>query len=216
MDLRFDMKFNKIEKETIKAIVKYKNKAGSLADTLSKSNVLKKRGLAIVRKDDGSYYLFFRRSKYEDYDSQKVKGFLAGLSSLIEKLNEDRLLIFFSSSINTPLVIGKENVKWHQFDVMSVDNGKEYILLKNICIDWIDKNRQSLYWWEECTEMVKPIEQYLNSDYQLSQDLVELVENNFMSEEEIRFKKQQKATWISIGIAIIIGLASIIISIVKD
>ena len=42
-----------------------------------------------------------------------------------------------------------------------------------------------------------------------NQELLQLYSNGFLSEDEIRFKKQQKATWVSIFIAGLIGLGGI-------
>jgi hypothetical protein len=47
--------------------------------------------------------------------------------------------------------------------------------------------------------------------FSVSQELRELVKHNFKSEEEVRFIKQQRLTWISIATAIAIGLLGIIL-----
>ena len=46
--------------------------------------------------------------------------------------------------------------------------------------------------------------------FSISQELKDLVKNDFKTEEEIRFRKQQVLTWISIVLATIIGLLGII------
>ncbi len=200
------MRFSKTEKKIIKAIVKYRDKSESLADMFNKSHLLEKNGWNIVVMDDDTYYLFYRNDQYTDEDEQKVQGLLAELMSLLDKLYRERLLIAFPSSHNRPLVIGKENVKHHQIDVRMVDDGKEFIIVRRFGFGWYDKSRESLYYWDECTEIVKPLERQLFSAYHVSQDLIDLVENDFKSEEEIRFRKQQCATWVSIAVALLIGL----------
>jgi hypothetical protein len=45
--------------------------------------------------------------------------------------------------------------------------------------------------------------------FSVSQELRELVKHNFKSEEEVRFVKQQRLTWISIVVALLIGLLGI-------
>ena len=45
----------------------------------------------------------------------------------------------------------------------------------------------------------------------VSQELIDLVKNNFKSEDEIRYRNQQIATWISIILATIIGLLGIMV-----
>jgi hypothetical protein len=209
------MTFQKQEKKFIKAIVKYGDHAESLADAINKSHILEKRGWNIVLGDDGRSYLFFRQDKYDIEEEQKVRGFLAELLALLDKLYSERLLVAFPSSHNRPLVIGKENVTRYRIDTNTVDNGKEYIVLSQMGFGWYGKNKESLYWWDECTEMVRPFERVLFSAYHVSQDLIELTKNDFKSEEQIRFEKQQRLTWISIAVAGVVGVFSLILSVIS-
>ena len=55
-----------------------------------------------------------------------------------------------------------------------------------------------------------PMTKYLTPWFSVSQELMELVTNDFKTEEDIRFEKQQKLTWISIVVATIIGLLGVI------
>ena len=203
------MTFKKSEKEFIKALVKYSDEAESLADAINKSHLLEKQGWNIVVGDDRKYYLFFRKDFYSYEDEQKVRGYLAELLAFLKKLYRERLLIDFPSSHNRPLVIGRENVTRFRLDRNAVDNGKEIIVLSQFHFGWYDRSGNSLYDWDDCTEMVFPIENQLFSAYHVSEDLKELVKNNFKTEDDIRFKKQQWLTWISIAVAIIIGLLGI-------
>jgi hypothetical protein len=59
-----------------------------------------------------------------------------------------------------------------------------------------------------------PLAQFFNCAYSVSQELKDLVKHNFKTEEERRFSKQQRLTWISIIIASIIGLSSLIVGVV--
>lgn len=199
------MRFSKTEKKIIKAIVNYRDKAESLADMFNKSHLLEKNGWNIVVVDNVSYYLFYRIDQYGE-DGQKAYGLLAEMLALLDKLYRERLLVAFPSSHNRPLVIGKENVKYGQMDTRSVDDGKEFIVLSQYGFGWYNKDKESLYYWDECTDMVKPHERQLFSAYHVSQDLIDLVHNDFKSEEDIRFRKQQWLTWISILVALFIGL----------
>ncbi len=203
------MTFKKSEKEFIKALVKYSDEAESLADAINKSHLLEKRGWNIVVGDDGKYFLFYRQDLYSYEDEQKVRGYLAELLAILEELYNERLLIAFPSTHNRPLVIGRENVTRCHLETRSVDNGKEFISFSRIHFGWYDRSGNPLYCWDECTEMVRPLEKLLFSAYHASEDLKELVKNNFKSEEDIRFVKQQWLTWISIAVAIIIGLLGI-------
>ena len=206
------MTFTKAEKEIIKAIVKYGGEEGSLADAINRSHILEKRGWNIVVGDDNEYYLFYRNDRYNYEDEQMLRGYLAELLALLDKLYIERLLVAFPFSGNRPLVIGKENVTRYRFDINSVDNGREYIVLTKFGFGWYAKNKEPLYCWDKCTDMVRPLENQLFSAYHVSQDLRELVKHNFRTEEECRFRKQQLATWISIFVAIIIGLLGLFVS----
>ncbi len=57
-----------------------------------------------------------------------------------------------------------------------------------------------------------------NCDKQIvvSYDLVELVKDNFISKDELRFRKQQKITWISIIVSFLIGLSGIIMNLLPS
>lgn len=209
------MAYKSSEKEFIKAIVKYSDDAESLADAINKSHLLEKHGWNIVVSDDRKYYLFYRRDKYDYEDEQKVRGYLAEFLTLLNKLYGERLLIAFPSSQNNPLVIGKEDVTRYRIDINTVDNGNEFIVLSQMGFGWYDKNKQLLYNWDECTQMVTPLEKQLFSAYHVSQELKDLVKNGFRTEEEIRFAKQQQLTWISIGVTAIIGIAGLAIAIVS-
>ena len=207
------MILNKADKEFIKAVVKCHDDAESLADAINKSHLLEKRGWNIVVCDDRKYYLFYREDKYDCEDEQKVRGFLAELLAILDKLYSERLLVAFPSSYTNPLVIGKKNVTRYRIDINKVDNGKEYINLSQLGFGWYaTKNNESLYNWCECTDMIRPYEKLFFSAYHVTQDLKELVKNDFKSVEEIRFQKQQLLTWISIAVALIIGLLGIFIN----
>ena len=57
------MNFKKTDKEIIKAIVKYSGEVKSLVDVLNKSQILEKRGIAIVPCGQPSY-IFLRKEKF--------------------------------------------------------------------------------------------------------------------------------------------------------
>lgn len=47
-------------------------------------------------------------------------------------------------------------------------------------------------------------------------DLVDLVKDDFISKDELRFKKQQKATWVSIIISLLLGLSGIFMNLLQS
>lgn len=59
------------------------------------------------------------------------------------------------------------------------------------------------------------VQNRFNYEAVATEDLVELVKNNFDSVEDRRFKKSMVASWTAIAVAIITSLASLIISIIK-
>ena len=61
-----------------------------------------------------------------------------------------------------------------------------------------------------------PMAKTLTSWFTVSQELKDLVKNNFKSEEDIRFRKQQKLTWVSIIFATIVGLLGIMYDVWKN
>lgn len=203
------MTFTKAEKEIIRAIVKYGGKEGSLADAINKSHILEKHGWNILVGDDNRYHLFYRADRYSYDDEQEVRGYLAELLALLNKLYNERLLIAYPSSGNAPLVIGKENVKRYSPQFHLVDFGKERIVPSGMFFGWYDMNKQPLYNWTDCTEMIRPLQTQIFSAYHVSQDLRELVKHDFKTEEEVRFGKQQKLMWVSIFVAIFLGLLGI-------
>ena len=203
------MRFTKREREIIRAIVDYKDEAESLADMFNKSHLLEEQGWAIVASEGQKYHLFYSYDQYDYEDEQKVRGFLAELLALLEKLYKERLLVAFPSSHNRPPVIGREKVKRIRPDVNSVNNGEEHIVLSQYGFGWYNKEQKTLYSWCDCTQMVHPFENIFFSAYYVSQDLVNLVKNRFRTEEDIRFRKQQIATWVSIAVAFTIGLLSL-------
>ena len=88
-----------------------------------------------------------------------------------------------------------------------------YFRKKNM-FNWINSNHQQIYSPVTCSENVFPIGKTIYTWFTVSQELKDLVENNFKTEEDIRFKNQQIWTWISLGVATLIGLASLIIGVI--
>ena len=56
------MNFKKTEKEIIKAIVKYGGEVKSLVDVLNRSQLLEKRGIAIVPQNSLINYIFLHKT----------------------------------------------------------------------------------------------------------------------------------------------------------
>lgn len=199
------MNFKKTEKEIIKAIVKYGGEVKSLVDVLNESQILEKRGIAIVPENSSINYIFLHKDKHDDEGREGV-GYVMELLSLLETLIEKKLIVIVPFKDSPSPVIGKRNSQKQAPELISIDNGKESINLGYRNVNWCDSSGRQIYWTIHCAEKVIPINKNLISWFTISQELKDLVKNNFKTEEEIRFRKQQILTWVSIFIAFIIGL----------
>ena len=94
---------------------------------------------------------------------------------------------------------------------ISIDEGKEFITLSERNVNWLNAKGDQIAWPKYCSDKALPMSELLTPWFTVSQELKDLVKNNFKSEEDIRFEKQQDLTWISIAAATIIGLLGIIL-----
>lgn len=99
---------------------------------------------------------------------------------------------------------------WLRPEVMSV-NGNQLVTLTYRNENWLDSFGNQLYWPCKYTEQELPIGNLFHCAFSVSEELRELVKNNFRSEDEIRFRKQQYLTWVSIIVATLIGILGIIL-----
>lgn len=202
----YEMKFKKTEKEIIKTIVKYGGDVKSLADVINKSHLLEKRGIAII--PDNRNLIYLKKTMYQDWDDKEAFGYIADMVSLISYLVDNRLLITIPFRDSQPLVIGKEKAEWGRRDVIVINDGEGYIIADQDFFNWYENNQQA-YWPCTCSEEFMPISKTLTSWFSVSQELKDLVKHNFKTEEERRFVKQQLLMWVSILVALLIGLLGI-------
>lgn len=203
------MVFKKTEKEIIKTIVKFDGEVKSLAEVINKSGLLEKRGITIAT-DGRKSTIFISKNKYNDEDKEPI-GYVAEMISLINMLVERRYIITIPFEASPELIIGRKTSRWHKPGWIIVDE-KEYVDEK--LFNWIDSKGEQIYWPITCQENAFPVGKTIYSWFTVSQELKELVANNFKTEDQIRFEKQQWLTWISIIVATIIGLASLIIGVI--
>ena len=196
------MTFKKSEKEIIKARVKYGGEVKSLAEVINKSQLLEKRGIAII--PDTINRVFFKKTKYKE-DDKEPWGFICEFVSLINYLIDNRLIVIIPFNEFTSLVLGKEKSEWGKNRMIIINDGEGYISPQNDYFDWFENGEQA-YWPGHCSESLVSISKTLNSWFTVSQELRDLVKNNFKSVEERRFYKQQWATWVSIIVAILIAI----------
>lgn len=204
------MKFSKEEQEIIKAFVDYENISENIADAFNISGLLEKRGIAIVDADDTTL-VFFRMDMHPNFFPNAKYPYIPLLLNLIEKLVQNGSIICGDSVYTNPLVIGARYSRWEKLNTLAVNN-TEVIILKGPYKGWYDKtNKQMVYWeWNEYGFQLKRVCHYLHSNYSVSEELKELVKNDFKTDEEIRFAKQQRITWISIIVAALLGILGII------
>ena len=202
------MTYKKTEKEIIKAIVQYDGKAKSLAEVLNKSKLLEKRGIGIVQYG-GNNIIFLDKDRYDDWEDTEGMGYVAELLSLIDTLIKQKYLVMIPFCTDDTLVIGAEESKWSRPDVIVV-NGIEQICVAERYENWLDAKGEPKYWPHVFSERELPIGNTFNMAFSVSQELRELVKHRFRSEDEVRFRKQQWLTWISIAVATTIGILGII------
>ena len=195
-------KFKNTEKEIIKTIVKYGGDVKSLADVINKSHLLENRGSAIIPNNRNLIYL--KKTKYDDWDDKEAFGYLADFVSLITYLIDNRLIVTIPFRESIPLVIGKEKSEYGRNGIV-INDGEGFITEDQEFFNWYENNQQA-YWPCTVSEEYMPISKTLTSWFSVSQELKDLVKHNFKTEEERRFTKQQWATWISIGVAILIAI----------
>ena len=144
-------------------------------------------------------------------DEKRGLGYVVEIVSLIQLLIEKRLIVIIPYRYRPSLVIGKPNASWYKPEVISIDNGNEFITLGYRNVNWLNAEGKQIAWTKYCSDDEIPMTKLITPWFTVSQELKDLVENDFKTEEEIRFRKQQVLTWISIVLATIIGLLGILI-----
>ena len=205
------MTFKKTEKEIIKAIVKFGEKENSMAKVLNESKLLEKRGIVIAFASSRNY-VFFDKKKY-DWEDAKAISYISELISLLKYLIANRLITILPINIRELHVVGRLHSKLSRPGYIEVDDA--ILEVDSNMGNWIDKVTNQQTYWPNCyTEKELPISAFFECWFSVSQELKDLVENDFLTEEQLCFKKQQRLTWISIIVASIIGIASIIMNVI--
>lgn len=199
------MTFKKSEKEIIKTIVKYGGEDDkSLAEVLNESKLLEKKGIAIISQSS-RYYVFLNKKHYDYEDSNMALGYIAEIMSLISMLIENRLIVPISFANSFTYEIGVDGFRAIKPDLYTTKAG-EIICLADRNVNWLDVNNQQKCWPFSFSEKEMPMNHFFRFPFSISQELKEMVKNNFKSVEERRFYKQQWATWVSIIVAILIAI----------
>jgi hypothetical protein len=205
------MTFKKTEKEIIKAIVKYGEKEHSMAKVLNKSKLLENRGLVIAFVS-GRSYVFSDKQKYE-WEDAKAISYISELISLLKYLIANRLITILPINLREVHAVGRQHSKPYRPGYIEVDDA--ILEVDSNMGNWIDKATNGQTYWPSCySDKELPISAYLECFFSVSQELKDLVKSDFKTEEQIRFEKQQRLTWISIAVAGAVGLLSLIISVI--
>ena len=205
------MTFKKTEKEIIKAIVKYGEKEHSMAKVLNKSKLLENRGLVIAFAS-GRSYVFSDKQKYE-WEDAKAISYISELISLLKYLIANRLITILPINLREVHAVGRQHSKPYRPGYIEVDDA--ILEVDSNMGNWIDKATNDQTYWPSCySDKELPISAYLESFFSVSQELKDLVKSDFKTEEQIRFEKQQRLTWISIAVAGAVGLLSLIIGVI--
>lgn len=205
------MTFKKSEKDIIKAIVKYGGEVKSLAKIINKSQLLESRGIVIAFAS-GRNYVFLDKNKYE-WDDKRALGYVYEFISLLQYLADNRLISFHGNNDSGTIVLGRKQAKWVKPNYIAVEDA--LLEVEGNMGNWYDVNNRQTYWPNCYLEQELPIARYLDCWLSVSQELKDLVKNNFKTEEQIRFDKQQRLTWISIAVAGGVGVLSLVISIIS-
>lgn len=204
------MTFKETEQEIIKAIVKYGGEVKSLAQVINKGQLLEKKGI-VIAFSSGRNYVFLDRDKYEWHDN-KALAYITEFINLIQYLADNHYITLLNDNSRGAHVIGRKESKWIRPGWIAVEDA--IIDVESDMGNWYDANNQQTYWPSCYSEQELPITRYLDCWFSVNEKLIELVNNEFESEEKIRFDKQQRLMWVSIFVSGFIGLVGLIVAII--
>jgi len=209
--------FNKREKEIIKKLAKV-----DLANTNFFSYFLQtnyftkesKKALFVLTKQQ-IILLYLEKELFNDMNRRKEElGKLYELLSLIIYLKESRYITIYPNPevIKSDLLVMRED-----FDSIS-EEGTSKVIFNRSGLYLSTNNPEYIYDSENNIVFIAVslgvdvynliIENFMGLLY-VSEELVELTKRDFKSHEDIRFRKQQIATWVGIVIAFLIGICSV-------
>ncbi len=191
----------------MRALVKYNDSVNSIDEVLNESRLLEKREVAIIPYERENL-VFYNQEKYKN--EKEIYALVTELVSLIDLLVKERYIIPVPMGHSFPCVIGRKNAVEVKRSLISINNGREKVYLPQFGRYWKVGNDSYIYTYTNCPEELLPIRRNLRMSYAVSQELRELVKNGFKTEEDIRYRNQQIATWASIAVAFFIGLAGIL------
>lgn len=208
--------FNYREKEIIKMLAKVNLASTDFFSFFLQKNyftIESKKALFVLTKQK-TVLLYLEKDLFNDLTKRKEElGKLFELLSLIIYLKENRYITIYPN----PEVL-KSDLHVMRDDFNSICTSKEdstKVLLNNKGLYLRTCNPENIYDSENSIVFIAVslgedvynliIENFMGLLY-VSEELVGLTIRDFKSPEDIRFKKQQVATWISILIAFLLGI----------
>lgn len=195
---------NKFEKEVVKYMVKDKPEQELFIYNL-------------LYRFCGAYYIEWNVEMTEiivmysvEEDWQQVRQKLFDFIVLIQYLDEEKYIGIFSSSI------GQYERKIYDHSKFTI-KGKSFIEYRIFekreegVISFVPTQTTQLY-----SGIGKDVNKYASSSYHVTQALIDFADHNFKTKSEIQFKKTMWATWISIILSFLLGLAGIILNLTNS
>lgn len=203
------MKFSKEEKEIIRTIVCHEHRRVSMAMVFTCCRFFEHRGIGVVCEGQ-SQMVFLKKDIHPDWFHNEGVGYITSLFNLIKSLEENKYIQYVGDASRQPLVVGALQSEYHRMNTIRV-NGNEIVVYDGRQKGWYGADGHEKYWmYETGRDLQFHISNNFYAPYCVSQELKDLVKNNFKTDEEIRFRKQQCSNWIGIGVAILIGILGII------
>jgi hypothetical protein len=222
-------KFNEREKEIIKKLSLITFSETEFFSFFLQTKYFTKdnnKALFIIPKQNKAL-LYVNKENFDNINSRKKElGEFLELISLIIYLKENRYINIYPNDeiLNSELLIMKDSFN-------STSNVIPNIIKLNVDGDYIDTNNFSFIYNNNNNVIYQAIDVDSNV-YDLiknnffgllyvSEELIQLSNNNFISEEEsrfktqlledeVKFKKQRCDTWVSIGLSFIVGALALI------
>lgn len=146
-------------------------------------------------------------SPHNKYQNNKLMNVLLRQNTFTRLINEEHKESF-KANIH-PISIDEEVILFVRRETEKLSNQQEYehVMLMN------EHGNFRFRTLEIPQEFFGFIEDNLLGTFHITEDLIDYVNNNFRSREEIRHSRNVRLTWISIAVALFIGLSAMILQI---
>lgn len=213
--------FNKREQDFIKKLITIDISNNVTFDFFLEKNYFteeNKRALFIFKSlKKAVLYL-----EHDLFETNRIKesNEMMELLSLLLYLKEKRYITLFQNQENYQadtfiIIIGNyfNFINKNEKGVISIENEEGWTFNSKDFVIYDAKGNSMYKGFDLDFNVYEHILENFTGIIHVTEELAQLVERDFKSEEHIRFKKQQVATWVSIALAIVLGLLSIYIQI---